>query len=78
MDSSTLLVSASDKLHNVRAILRDVRRDGDAAFDRFNGKKDGTLGYYRALVTAFCKHGKNELVDELDRVVSEIETLARQ
>jgi (p)ppGpp synthase/HD superfamily hydrolase len=76
-DASTILVSASDKLHNARAILRDLRRDGDAIFDRFNGKKDGTLRYYRALVTAFEKHGENELLAELDRVVSEIETLAQ-
>jgi (p)ppGpp synthase/HD superfamily hydrolase len=76
-DASTILVSASDKLYNTRAILRDLRRDGDAAFDRFNGKKDGTLWYYRSLVTAFRKHGDNELIDELDRVVSEIEAIAQ-
>ena len=76
-DASTILVSASDKLYNTRAILRDLRREGDAAFDRFNGKKDGTLWYYRSLVTAFRKHGNNELIDELDRVVSEIEAIAQ-
>jgi hypothetical protein len=76
----TLLVSASDKLHNARAILRDVRRDGDAAFERFNGKKEGTLWYYRSLVTAFRQHraSNTELIDELDRVVAEIEKLSRQ
>jgi (p)ppGpp synthase/HD superfamily hydrolase len=76
-DASTILVSASDKLYNARAILSDLRRDGDTVFDRFNGKKDGTLRYYRALVTAFRKHGDSELLDELDRVVCEIETLAQ-
>jgi len=77
-DASTLLVSASDKLHNARSILRDVRRDGDKAFDRFKGKKDGTLWYYRALVSEFRKHRESnlELIDELDRVVAEIEMLA--
>ena len=78
-DASTLLVSASDKIYNARAILRDVRRDGDAAFDRFNGKKDGSLWYYRALVSAFREHrdSKPGLIDELDGVVSEIERLAK-
>src|SRR5437773_830961 len=52
-DSSTRLVSASDKLHNVRAILADLRRDGSEVFERFSAKKDGTLWYYRALVTSF-------------------------
>jgi hypothetical protein len=70
------LVSASDKLYNTRAILRDLRREGDSAFDRFKGGKDGTLWYYRTLVAAFQKHGGSELIDELDRVVTEIECLA--
>ncbi len=76
-DASTILVSASDKLHNARSILRDVRRDGNKVFDRFKGKKDGTLWYYRSILTAFRKHGESELIDELDRVVSEIERHAQ-
>ncbi len=70
-DSSSLLVSAADKLHNVRAILRDVRRDGASAFEKFNGKKNGTLWYYGAIVHAFRENKKSdaELIDELERVV---------
>jgi hypothetical protein len=46
-------------------------------FGRFSGKKDGTLWYYRALVTAFREHGDHtDLVDELDRVVTQIEKLS--
>ena len=74
--ASVRLVSASDKLHNARAILRDFRRLGDALWGRFTGGKEGTLWYYRALVTAFREAGTSELVEELDRVVSEIEQLA--
>jgi (p)ppGpp synthase/HD superfamily hydrolase len=75
-DGATILVSASDKLHNTRAIVRALRHEGDSAFKRFKGKKDGTLWYYRALVTAFRKHGDSELIDELERVVTEMELLA--
>jgi len=75
--ASTRLVSASDKLHNVRAIVADLRRDGPEVFERFTGKKDGTLWYYRSLVTAFRKfHDHRDLIDELDRVVTEMEKLA--
>lgn len=77
-DSPTRLVSAADKLHNTRAILTDLRRHGPAVFERFSGKKDGTLWYYRALVTAFRHHGDHtDLIDQLDRVVTEIESAAR-
>ena len=78
-DSSTRLVSASDKLHNTRAILAELRRTGLEVFERFAGKKDGTLWYYRALVTTFRQHGEHaDLIDELDRVVSEIEKLVQR
>jgi (p)ppGpp synthase/HD superfamily hydrolase len=72
----TRLVSAADKLSNARDILQDMRVDGDAAFERFQGKKAGTLWYYRTLVTEFRKAGNNPLVDELDRVVMELERVA--
>jgi len=72
-DGDTRFVSAADKLSNVRDILQDVRTEGDAAFERFQGRKEGTLWYYRALVCEFRKAGTNPLVDELDRVVGELE-----
>jgi (p)ppGpp synthase/HD superfamily hydrolase len=73
---SVRLVSTSDKLHNARAILRDYRRKGEALWTRFNGGKEGTLWYYRSLVTAFQEADRNELNEELDRVVTELEQLA--
>jgi (p)ppGpp synthase/HD superfamily hydrolase len=74
---SVRLVSASDKLHNARAILRDYRKHGDSLWSRFTGSKSGTLWYYRDLVTAFTKAGRNELIEELNRVVTEIEELSQ-
>jgi (p)ppGpp synthase/HD superfamily hydrolase len=38
---SVRLVSAADKLHNARSILRDLRAEGEAAWRRFSvGKED--------------------------------------
>jgi GTP pyrophosphokinase len=78
-DRSVLLVSASDKLHNARAIVGDLRRYGSAVWERFNGGHDGSLWYYRALANAFRRNPAHpvDLVDELDRVVTEMESLAR-
>jgi GTP pyrophosphokinase len=70
------LVSAADKLANAREVLADFRLEGDAVFNRFQGRKQGTLWYYRALVSVFRKASASPLVDELDRVVSELESLA--
>jgi (p)ppGpp synthase/HD superfamily hydrolase len=75
-----LCVSIADKLHNARAVLNDYRNIGDELWARFNkeaSKKD-QLKYYRALVTAFSKtKAPVAVVEELDRVVSELEHLAK-
>jgi len=77
-DDDIRLVSAADKLHNVRTILADYRTEGDRVWERFSGDKDGTLWYYRAVLDVL-RHGRsNRLVDELQRVVTELETLARK
>ena len=73
---SVRLVSAADKLHNARSILADYREIGEPLWDRFTGRKQGTLWYYRALVDAFLEAGPSPLVDELERVVKEVEDLA--
>ena len=74
---SVLLVSCSDKLHNARAIVADFRGLGDSLWSRFRGGQEGTLWYYRALVSAFRTHGGDaRLVDELDRVVTTMEEIA--
>jgi (p)ppGpp synthase/HD superfamily hydrolase len=72
------LVSSADKLHNARSILADLRSLGDELWDRFTGGKEGTLWYYRALVEAYKEAGTNPIVEELDRVVREIESLAQR
>ena len=74
-DAPALRVSLADKLHNTRAILADVRESGDAVFERFNGKKDGTIWYYAVLVDAF-RGFPNRMVGELEREVTELRRLA--
>ena len=73
---SVRLVSAADKLHNARAILEDYRTLGESLWSRFSGGREGTLWYYRALVDALRSAGSLPLLEELDRVVTEIERLA--
>ena len=74
--ASVRLVSAADKLHNARSILADLRSLGEELWNRFTGGKEGTLWYYRALVEAYATAGVKPIVEELDRVVREMEVLA--
>ena len=73
---SVRLVSAADKLHNARCILSDYRNLGEEVWRRFEGRREGTLWYYRSVADALVRSGRTSLVDELDRVVDEIERLA--
>jgi (p)ppGpp synthase/HD superfamily hydrolase len=43
------LVEACDKVANLRDIVEDVEREGPAALEKFNGRRDGTLWYYETL-----------------------------
>jgi (p)ppGpp synthase/HD superfamily hydrolase len=76
-DAETRLVSAGDKLHNVRTILTDYRQHGEAVWDRFSGKKEGTLWYYRALSNEF-QLAPNRLTKELELAVAELEAAVNQ
>lgn len=70
------LVAAADLLHNARSNLKDLREHGDQVWSRFKGGKDGTLWYYRCVVQALKTIGTTHLLDELERVVIEVEKLA--
>ena len=80
---AALLVSAADKLHNARAVLSDLRTQGDNLWERFNAPKQCQLWYYAALAEAFrarCNDLQRSgvvsatsdlapLVEDLERVV---------
>lgn len=73
---SVRLVTAADKLDNVRMIITDLRQEGDRVWARFTGGKDGSLWYYRAMFETLKEAGATPLVEELGRAVTEMERLA--
>jgi len=73
---SALLVSACDKLHNARALVRDYKEWGDSLWSRFNATGEETLWYYRSLVTAYREARLTPaLLGELEGPVKELEGL---
>jgi len=74
-----LLVSCCDKLHNARAILTDLNSIGKALFDRFTGKEEGTLWYYRTLANIYEQRLPNTVaVRELAITVAAIEDFSKK
>jgi (p)ppGpp synthase/HD superfamily hydrolase len=75
----TRLVSAADKLNNVRSILADYREVREAIWERFNGGREGTLWYYRTLLEEFRRKPNrqtNRLIREFEIGVRELEAAA--
>jgi (p)ppGpp synthase/HD superfamily hydrolase len=77
-DPDTRLVSAADKLNNVRSILSDYRQVGEAIWSRFNGGRDGTLWYYRTLCDEFLRDKRNRVTRDLELAVNELESITKQ
>jgi (p)ppGpp synthase/HD superfamily hydrolase len=70
-DKDTLLVSLSDKVHNARSIVRDLRKSdvGRTVWNRFGRGKDDQVWYYAALADAFRQHLPGQLANELHEIV---------
>jgi (p)ppGpp synthase/HD superfamily hydrolase len=82
-DADTRLVSAADKLNNVRSILSDYRTVGESVWERFNGGREGTLWYYRALSREFQRDGAksgeaSRSNREFELAVRELESAAKR
>ena len=75
--ADTRLVSAADKLNNIRSILSDYREIGESVWSRFQGGRDGTIWYYRTLRDEFLPKDKNRIVVDFDLAVKELESLTR-
>jgi (p)ppGpp synthase/HD superfamily hydrolase len=69
------LVSAADKVHNVRSLTADYRQKGDLLWSRFQGGREGSLWYYRELVQIFWETGPEGIARELAQAVEELESL---
>lgn len=68
---SARLISAADKLDNVRSLLSAYRQAGETVWEHFRGGKDGTLWYFRSVCRILKETGPQSLTDELSRAVEE-------
>jgi (p)ppGpp synthase/HD superfamily hydrolase len=76
VDRETRLVALSDKVHNARSILRDLRKPevGTDVWSRFGKRpKEDSLWYYRELANAFQQLLPGQLAEELMEIVIVLE-----
>lgn len=74
--AAVCLVSAADKLHNVRALMRDYRQHGSDIWQRFQGRRDGTLWYYETVADVLIRRHRTPLTRDLQEAVDDLLKLA--
>lgn len=73
----TLLVSAADKLYNVRTIVEDFRIEGAKIWKRFNRDGKQQLSYYSEILKVFQDRcGDWRIIKELGRAVADLAKIA--
>ena len=72
-----LLISASDKVHNASTIVEDLAAIGPAVWDRFSGRRDGTLWYYETLAAIYARRGPARLAARLAALVTQMQNAPR-
>ena len=75
ISDDALIVSICDKLHNLGSIVKDFKIIGDEIFERFKGKKEGTIWYYTSLHQKYVLILDKRPSDQLKNAVNEIEAL---
>lgn len=69
-------VALADKLHNMRSLLFDYRQQGEAIWSVFSTGKEGMLWFYHSLLKMYREVAPSPMVEELARVVAELEQLS--
>ena len=72
------LIVAADKLHNARCVYRDLRNEGAAVWQRFQGRCDGTLWYYAAMLEALRQDWSHPILDELSEAIDALNGVAEE
>jgi len=65
-DRDVALVTAADKLHNLNAQIRDVRRHGPGTMARFNADPDRIIWFNTAITEAIAAHRDTVPVAEME------------
>lgn len=75
-DLSVRRVSLADKIYNARSIVMELKVVGPAAFDKFSGKREGTLWYYREVSSMLAAQGNGPWEEELLELTEQMHQLA--
>lgn len=76
--ASVRLISAADKLHNLRSIATDYHHIGEDLWDRFSAGRDEQLWYYSTVIEILRPGAPPRLVSELERTLTKLKQLIEE
>ncbi|MFA6244987.1 MAG: HD domain-containing protein, partial [Candidatus Hydrogenedentales bacterium] len=72
------LIIAADKLHNAMTTLRDMRTEGNAIWQRFNGGREGSLWVYAEMLRALSLDWQHPILSHLEEVVDTLHRVSSE
>ena len=76
--SSTRLIVAADKLHNMQSMIRDFSQVENELWDRFSQPKEKTLWYYTEVMRVLSTGWEHPILHALEAPLDELQRVARQ
>ncbi len=70
-----MMISAADKIHNLRSMMDEFRKSGNRIWSKFNAPEDRKLWFYGEVLSVLKGRLKNPIVKELEKTYREAEEL---
>lgn len=70
-----MMISAADKMHNLRSMMDEYKESGEAIWKRFNAPEERKLWFYGEVLSVLKARLKNPIVKELEKTYEEAEHL---
>lgn len=67
----SLMVSAADKIHNLRSMMAAYETQGEKLWEKFNASKKEILWYQEAVLEVMKSRLKSGIVSELEKTIQE-------
>lgn len=71
-----LLIATADKVHNMRNALDEYHLHGDVVWEKFKRTAENLVWFYTEAARVISKHLNHPLVEEMNRILHELQTVA--
>lgn len=73
-----LLIATADKIHNMRNALDEYALHGDAVWEKFKRDPDNFVWFYTEVSRVISDHLTHPLVDEMNRLLLELQSVVKK